>query len=189
ENLIQSDQSPEKIIAFSESMRNYMRQIEQKILNGERVDYIPFLTALQKIHTGGKSMISCGVMKGTTAVGVNGDFYPCHRFVGMPGYEYGNVFDGINQIKQKTICDNLDNANTNCNRCFARYICSRGCIRDVATSDTGFKEYDEATFCTTMRELVVEYLAIYANLKLAKPEVFAQIDKKLQEVNIIEQDV
>lgn len=164
---------------FQPKMINFMRETENKIINNEKPFYIPFLAAINKIHFLNNRMLSCGVFRGTTAVSTDGGFYPCHRFVGMDGFNFGDVFSGVSNNKIKKICDNLDKETIECNACFARYICSRGCIRDIASKNGQFINYD-MRFCSIMKKNVYEFLTIYSKLKLKRPDIFEKIDKMFE---------
>ena len=167
----------EEIKEMQPPMIKYMRDIEKQIIDHKSQFYVPFLTVLQKIHLANNSMISCGIFRGTTSVSTSGDLYPCHRFVGMPGYVFGNVFKGVDEKQHKEICNNLDKATKACKKCFVRYICARSCVRDIAKNGTRFVSYSEA-YCKLMRQLMEEYFVIYTNLKTYRPDIFEKMSGK-----------
>lgn len=75
----------------------------------------------RKRHTG------CGVGRGLHAVAVNGDVYPCHRFVGLKEVRLGHIRDyrvnGLNDY-HRAVVENLPL----CRTCWARYFCGGGCF-------------------------------------------------------------
>lgn len=167
----------EEIRAMQPLMMQYMRDVEKQIVAGKKPFYVPFSTVLQMIHFANRNMISCGIMRGTTAVSSEGNLYPCHRFVGIPGYVFGNVFNGISEKQYKKICDALDQATKDCNECFARYICARGCVREIAKNNTRFVPYSK-DYCNLIKQAMEEYIVIYTNLKTHRPDIFEKMEGK-----------
>lgn len=75
-----------------------------------------------------KRSVGCGAGTEYIAVTPEGDFYPCHQFVGEKEFIIGNVNDGItNQdIVNKFNCVSVNDKPT-CKECWAKYYCSGGC--------------------------------------------------------------
>lgn len=75
-----------------------------------------------------KRSIGCGAGTEYIAVTPNGDFYPCHQFVGQEEFIIGNVDEGITK---DTVVDKFRNVSVNekpvCRDCWAKYYCSGGC--------------------------------------------------------------
>ena len=68
------------------------------------------------------------------AVAANGDIYPCHRFVGAPGFRMGNVHTG--EFSREEFLRSPVVENPECTSCWARYMCGGGCQHDnAATGD------------------------------------------------------
>lgn len=115
---------------------------------------------MYSIKSASKRRVFCGLMKGCTAVTSTGDFYPGHRFVGMEGYKFGNLIDGISKSVMMNIFDGIDNATKRCEECFARYICQRHCLRDISCENLKFKKFGEKLCTNTRKEIedaIVEY--------------------------------
>lgn len=165
----------DEISRLNEEFFEITNNIKKDFIQGKNPYYIPFLTALNKIHSTNKSLISCGFMKGTTAVSTSGDLFPCHRFVGLEGFDFGNIFSGIDTEKQRLICKSLDRATIACQKCFAKYICARSCVRDIAKINGQFVTYPEE-YCNLLRKNIVEYLLIYKEAKTLNPDLFNQYD-------------
>ena len=91
----------------------------------------------------------------------------------MNGFDYGDVFNGINEIKQKQICDSLDNATVSCKKCFVKYICARSCVRDIAKSNGKFIKFPEEYY-NMLRETVANYLVLYYQSKKQRPDLLNQ---------------
>ncbi len=82
-----------------------------------------------------KRVSGCGVGTEYMAVTPEGDFYPCHQFVGNPDFLLGNVNDGVTNA---SVCDQFKNCNIysheECDNCFARMYCSGGCAANAYNS-------------------------------------------------------
>lgn len=82
-----------------------------------------------------KRVSGCGVGTEYMAVTPEGDFYPCHQFVGNSDFLLGNVNDGVTNA---SVCDQFKNCNIysheECDNCFARMYCSGGCAANAYNS-------------------------------------------------------
>lgn len=72
----------------------------------------------------------CDALIKGVAVDINGDIYPCHRFVSVDNFKLGNVNE-INPISASKIANfkfdfNLNNHNA-CDNCWAVNLCGGGC--------------------------------------------------------------
>ncbi|ACV61836.1 Radical SAM domain protein [Desulfofarcimen acetoxidans DSM 771] len=69
---------------------------------------------------------SCGTGRQLLAVAVNGDLYPCPRFLALPEYRVGSVAeDGFQgELHQKSLLIHSED----CRSCWARYFCGGACI-------------------------------------------------------------
>ena len=79
------------------------------------------------------------------AVTPQGDFYPCHQFVGDDSYCMGNVWDGVTNLdlREKFRKCNVY-SRPECKDCWAKLYCSGGCAANAyhATGDiNGIYEY------------------------------------------------
>lgn len=85
-----------------------------------------------------KRLTGCGSGTEYFAVTPEGDFYPCHQFVGEKQFLMGNVNDGITNtaLREKFSHSNVYDKKE-CNDCFSRYYCSGGCAANAfhATGD------------------------------------------------------
>lgn len=77
-----------------------------------------------------KSKFACGVGRKMVGVAINGDVYPCHRFVGDDKFKLGNVKDFDSSSRAKYSESYVDNHPV-CSKCWAKYQCGGGgCIQD-----------------------------------------------------------
>lgn len=156
--------------AINSQMTHIFKKILKEIMEGKDPLFLPFIAIMQKIHSKGKSIIGCGVFRGTTAVSADGNFYPCHRFVGMRGFEFGDVKTGIDYNKLKKICNALDKATIECNYCWAKYLCARSCIREIACEGGEFVPFKKG-YCDVIRKVIKDVLIFYTLIKENRPEM------------------
>ncbi len=87
-----------------------------------------------------KRSVGCGAGTEYIAVTPEGDFYPCHQFVGETEFIIGNVNDGITNEK---VVDKFRDVSVNdkptCNDCWAKYYCSGGCHANAYNFNKDFK--------------------------------------------------
>lgn len=95
---------------------------------GEGVNFFHFMIDLGQGPCISKRLSGCGSGTEYLAVTPEGDFYPCHQFVGIPEFKLGSVFEGITkpEIQGEFRCINVY-TKEDCKTCFARYYCSGGC--------------------------------------------------------------
>ena len=75
-----------------------------------------------------KRITGCGSGTEYLAVSPNGDFYPCHQFVGEKEFLMGNVNEGITNTKLRDefkLCNVY--SRKECENCWAKLCCSGGC--------------------------------------------------------------
>ncbi len=79
-----------------------------------------------------KRLTGCGAGYDYLAVAPNGDFYPCHQFVGLPEFKLGNVVEKElnSEVAQRFLSAHIFNKPA-CKECWARYYCSGGCHADA----------------------------------------------------------
>ena len=69
----------------------------------------------------------CGAGRGLICASNEGEFYPCHRFLGIKTYCLGTVDTGIDHEKRKPFNTLHVDARPGCRECWARYFCGGGC--------------------------------------------------------------
>ena len=92
-----------------------------------------------------KRISGCGSGTEYMAVTPQGDFYPCHQFVGDENYCMGNVWNGVKnlELREKFRKCNVY-SRPECKDCWAKLYCSGGCAANAyhATGDiNGIYEY------------------------------------------------
>lgn len=103
------------------------------------------LVRLSGLVDGNKRHAGCGIGRGLHAVAVNGEVYPCHRFVGLEQVRLGHIRDyhvnGLNDY-HRAVVENLPV----CRACWARYFCGGGCFYHNM-AHTGDMHRPDPLFC------------------------------------------
>jgi radical SAM additional 4Fe4S-binding domain len=105
---------------------------------------------------------NCSVGSHMIAIGINGDIYPCQRFVGMTAFKIGNVHDGLVETQYAKFFNDFEATREACDLCWARTICGRGCFRD-AVKDARFCEPDEQ-MCNQRRNSIEKMFYLYSEI-------------------------
>lgn len=88
-----------------------------------------------------KRSVGCGAGTEYIAVTPEGDYYPCHQFVGEKDFIIGNVNEGITN---EAVIDKFRTVSVNdkpkCKECWAKYYCSGGCHANAYNFNKDFKE-------------------------------------------------
>lgn len=121
-----------------------------------------FMKQLSDIHNSQIRTKACGAGNSLYAIGINGDIYPCQRFVGSNEAVLGNTFHGENIqddiIKNATV-DNFKE----CSKCWIRNLCVGGCIHDNF-SLSGDINSPYRPQCEHRKKIVTEAIKIYLRL-------------------------
>jgi uncharacterized protein len=120
------------------------------------------LPLLRPFATGEKHHAGCGIGRGLRAVSVDGDIYPCHRFVGIEDARMGDLddyrADGINDY-HRAVVDSLPE----CRSCWARYLCGGGCFYENRARSGDMRRPDPL-FCAESRTLSEDLVAGWCGL-------------------------
>lgn len=150
----------------------YLQEAISDVLEGKYPKNFPYLSYFKKIAFAEKSLMNCGAYEAGTAIASDGKFYPCHRFVGMKGFDFGDVENGIDKNKLKKQSDSLDATNNEeCLKCFGKYICQRACLRDIAKSGGVYIPRDKE-YCNLLRKTVEDALIVYYLILTKRPDFF-----------------
>lgn len=106
-----------------------------------------------------KRITGCGSGTEYLAVTPNGDFYPCHQFVGNKKFLMGNIKDGITNTKLRDefkLCNAY--SREECKECWAKLYCSGGCSANAYNStgsinnvyENGCKMFKKRIECAIM---------------------------------------
>jgi len=116
--------------ALFEQYEKLAVEIVKRRREGERFNFFHFMIDLDGGPCVIKRLTGCGAGLEYLAVTPDGELYPCHQFVGVPGYSMGDVFNGISEYG-KEVRDRFAAcgvyAKPECAGCWARYYCGGGC--------------------------------------------------------------
>lgn len=121
-------------------------------------------TQLKKIndYAGTQRCYSCGAGRTMIAVDINGDVYPCHRFVSFKEFVLGNIKTKIvrEEFLEKL---NMDNGHKKCSDCWIKNLCVGSCpysnyefTKDIAVADDKICDIEKAVF----QKLIEVYLEL-----------------------------
>lgn len=106
-------------------------------LESGKVDTLTGVTSvgntILSVMAGRQRYYSCGLGKEILGVSASGEIYPCHRFIGMPEFRMGNVFDGLDLDLHRRYADRYVDNRESCSTCWARYFCGGGCAHEAWT--------------------------------------------------------
>lgn len=163
-----SSDAPASDADASAQVVNYYRAAAQRMLDAIRsrsLEHGPLpnlLQALLDIDGRRGRDYGCGIGKDMVAVAVNGDIYPCHRFVGIEGLCSGNVVSRPDGLPGGYWDANVDSM-AECSGCWARYLCGGGCSYHNK-AHTGDMQEPASSYCLETKVLFEELLSVYCEL-------------------------
>lgn len=117
----------------------------------------------------------CGAGRTYFALSQEGDFYPCHRFVGMEAYRMGSVAEGMDLALQRRILDLTVDNRPVCRRCWARYLCGGGCWKHGVDAHGALESPDEAVSCEIIKHLIECALAVNSELSVSDRDILSDL--------------
>ena len=142
------------------------REMERRIIAGERYPFSNLVNALREIHKGTHRPYPCGAGAGYLGVSADGDLAACHRFVGDEAGQMGSVA-GIDRPKQNAwLAERHVHHQEPCRSCWARYLCGGGCHHEVLARGR--------TACDYVRGWLHYTIGAYSRLVDARPDWFGE---------------
>ena len=133
---------------------------------------------LEEIHQGASKAYPCGAGLGLMGVSTEGDVALCHRFAGSDAHKLGTVRDGVDRLVQIGFLEKHHiSEKTDCNRCWARPLCSGGCYHEAHTR-YGDTAQANLHYCEWIRGWTDTCLRIYGELAARNPTFLEQFDQK-----------
>ncbi|NLI33358.1 MAG: SPASM domain-containing protein [Deltaproteobacteria bacterium] len=127
----------------------------------------------------------CGAGRTYFALSQDGDFYPCHRFVGMEAYRMGDPIRGIDETLRRTILDLTVERRPTCKECWARYLCGGGCWKHAVDIHGGLDRPDSQLSCEIIRHQIECAMAINSELNVADQDILSELYEKATEPYLI----
>jgi len=131
---------------------------------------------LRRAYTGQQRYYSCGVGKDIVGVSLEGDIYPCHRFVGIEQFKMGSVWDGVDPAALETYHNLFVDMKEDCRGCWARYFCGGGCAHDAYTAQ-GDLTRTPVSRCDVMRQEIELGLKLFVQLANERPELLEALTR------------
>ncbi|ONI45313.1 hypothetical protein AN641_00565 [Candidatus Epulonipiscioides gigas] len=129
---------------------------------------------ITNIHNGSIRYTACGAGINGIAIDINGNFYPCHRFVSNKEYIIGNLYQAQNSIEEFANNVHIDNIQS-CRKCYLRLICAGSCSHENYTA-TGSIHNVYKRQCIETKVIYNNIIMIYLRLTDSeKTEIFNQI--------------
>lgn len=157
-NMVKNNDIEKIIKTYKLLIDNYMNYLKEH--NYKKLRKMGNINALMyRIHDGGIRYKNCGAINNMIAIDINGEIFPCHRFVSKKEYSIGNIYDGVNEEKYKYFYKGmLLSNNENCSECWAKNICGGGCSFENVQSNNRLNK-PNSNYCKIMKE-VIEYLIV-----------------------------
>lgn len=152
--------------AFIKFYLNFEKYIKEKKYK-EVKNNIMFMSVLRDIHNSKIRKTACGAGNNMYAIDINGDIYPCQRFVGSKKVCLGSVFKDDNKQQdflKKTMINNFKK----CSSCWIQNLCVGGCTHDNFSS-TGYINAPYEPHCKYKKKIITEAIKIY--LRLSDEEI------------------
>lgn len=133
-----------------------------------------YIIYLKQLLNKKKNSQYCGVSRSMRGIAVNGDIYPCHRFVGDNDFKLGNVnLKDENKAKEKYDIDFI-NEHPQCKSCFAKHYCGGGgCIHNNYVKNGSITELDQE-HCIKMHHKIKTLFSFYSSLNLEDRKYLAK---------------
>ncbi|WP_273326184.1 PapB family radical SAM/SPASM ranthipeptide maturase [Vallitalea guaymasensis] len=129
----------------------------------EAKKYSQIIKLFKKIHKDGIRLKACGTGTNMIAVGIEGDIYPCHRFVGISPIKIGNIFNDT-PCSNPQFYKSIDvREMEECHNCISRNICLGGCPQ-VTYEANHNKNIPKETLCDYNRETLIQIIRTYINI-------------------------
>jgi uncharacterized protein len=127
----------------------------------------------------------CGAGRTYFALSQEGDFYPCHRFVGMEAYRMGNLADGLSAGLQQRILNLTVDKRPVCRECWARYLCGGGCWKHAVDINGCLEIPDNDLSCELIRHLIECAMAINSELDVQDKDILSDLYEKTAEPYLV----
>lgn len=184
--------NPSPVDCDEDTLDSLERQEEEQVLpwifdefaKGQKPKYFPYEGVIESQASPTpreRGYFRCGACRGTTTVGADGAFYPCHRFVGMSGFVFGSVDAGPDLARAERFWrDYNESLRAKCGQCWACSVCASSCPWFLATPDGGFRRPEERE-CLRGRRFVERAAYVHYRLQTEYPKVYDTIVKGLQD--------
>ena len=137
------------------------KALKNNNLNNAKSNKI-FTQEIARIHNARTRKVGCGVGRNMYTIDIDGNIYPCQRFVNHKEFVIGNVNnndDGQKKFLNQISVDQFDK----CNSCWVKNLCSGGCVHTNYTS-TGAMNIPYDKYCEYTKKIKSELMKIYLRM-------------------------
>jgi uncharacterized protein len=127
----------------------------------------------------------CGAGRTYFTLSQEGDFYPCHRFVGMEQYRMGDIEKGMDLSLQRRILDLTVDDRQVCRDCWARYLCGGGCWKHAVDINGCLEIPDNELSCELIRHQIECAMAINSELKVEDKDILSDMYDQVAEPYLV----
>jgi uncharacterized protein len=147
--------------------------ILNRIQSSQLPPYFPYASFFRRAsasrHSEKPGVFTCGACRGTTTVGADGKMYPCHRFLGMKTYVFGDIVSGVRTDAARDFWMLWrSRQEIKCTSCWAAHLCHCFCPWAHATSD-GMFTLPNADQCKRFQRWVKRAAWLYYYVMLSRP--------------------
>lgn len=166
---LMDDQDYEELIIKNTELILYFENLIKELRYTEAARMTIIWSALQKINNAGVRYLPCGVASNMVTVDINGDLYPCHRFVSYKEYVIGNIYCGYKG--RDRFIENLNLYNHNqCQNCWVQNLCLGGCPNENY-SNTGDIHISSEKNCKMTKKMYEDLIGVYLRLSDEEKEI------------------
>ncbi len=120
--------------------------------------------------------VTCGAGLGYIGVSVDGSFFICHRFFGIPSGKMGDLTAGIDRSFTDTLLKNPIGLKEACKQCWASKFCGGGCYFEGYIKGGDYFMPNDL-LCDVTRHSIMLSLKIYSRLLREQPAILQQYTK------------
>lgn len=139
--------------------------------NIEVYNQIGFMGYLRTVHQSNDADFGCGAGRKMIAVDINGDVFPCQRFVGVEELKLGNIT--LNSIKPEIFLDKTYINSTErkkCSKCWIKNLCLGSCAHSSYVN-TGDISGNSDVLCAYYKALYMDAICFYVQLTVEEKQV------------------
>jgi len=161
----QDQMGRQELAVMLEQMVDCGDEFQSRVIEGARYPFLNLVSALREIHRGTHRPYPCGAGAGYMGVSADGGLSACHRFVEDASGAMGNLYEGVDRIKQNAwLGARHVHRQEPCRKCWARYLCGGGCHHEVI--------HRGRPACDFIRGWLHYCLQSYVHLLVMRPDYF-----------------
>ncbi|MCL1935582.1 MAG: radical SAM protein [Defluviitaleaceae bacterium] len=178
QNLLEDSDYPKLIEESTKLLNFFAKLIKDKDFEKASKMHMAW-NELGKLHFETKRNFACGAAWNMQAIDINGDVYPCHRYVSLKNYSLGNIEDI--EVDTKWFLDEIKLSNhKKCSNCFAKNLCVGACTHEnyIETQNTVIANEEH---CKYIRNFFEKLIDIYLSLdEQDKIKIFGEKRKNVE---------